>query len=64
MKDILRKCMNCEKDYKHNNKCKYSIDIKEYCKYLGCCCLSCFTIIPRPKRNRLVLGAYIENNKN
>lgn len=56
--------MNCEKDYKHNNKCKYSIDIKEYCKYLGCCCLSCFTIIPRPKRNRLVLGAYIENNKN
>jgi hypothetical protein len=60
---IPRKCMCCDKDYNHNRTCKYSKKMKEYINYLGCCCEECFNSMPRAKRNRLILGAWVYNNK-
>lgn len=58
-----RKCMNCHCDYKHNEDTLYSEDIKEYCKYLGCCKEKCWNKLPRRQRNDLMLQAFIYNHK-
>ena len=63
MDNINRKCMNCKKNYEHHKKTKLDTDIDHYIPYLGCCCRKCFMKMPRNKRNKLMLQAFMFNNK-
>jgi hypothetical protein len=64
MKEIKRKCMVCNCDYTHPIGTKYSKDIKEYCKYLGCCKKECYYKKPREERNELMWKAFLHNLDN
>jgi len=54
--------MNCKKNYEHNKQTKLDTDIDHYIPYLGCCCRKCFMKMPRNKRNKLMLEAFMFNN--
>ena len=64
MNDVKRKCMVCKCDYTHKKGCKYSTDINEYCKYLGCCKKKCYYNKPREERNILMMKAFFHNQLN
>ncbi len=56
--------MVCKCDYTHKKGCKYSTDINEYCKYLGCCKKKCYYNKPREERNILMMKAFFHNQLN
>lgn len=55
--------MSCDCDYMEDGASKYSKDLNEYVKYLGCCKSECFFKEPRRKRNRLMFGGFIQDLK-
>jgi hypothetical protein len=58
---VKRKCLSCDCDYDCDLKHKYSTDINDYVKHIGCCKEECFNKEPKRKRNKLMFGAFIQN---
>lgn len=58
-----RKCMSCDCNYIEDAGSKYSKDLNEYVKYLGCCNEKCFFKQTKRKRNRLMFGGFVRDLK-
>jgi len=60
---IKRKCLVCEKDYDSNYHHRFTANISEYCKYLGCCSEECYYILDHDTKNKLFLQGFFSSLK-
>ncbi len=58
-----KKCETCSKQYTDDLSNKFSLHIKDYCKFLGACSDICFYNLAQSTRQHLFIKAIHEENK-